>query len=259
MEQEIAFAFDEKKHVYTLDGRRLYGITNVLSVIAKPSLIQWAADEAVKYLGWLNPKYENAEKCLDGAREALETIKTLSHEEWHKRLCEARVQHCKKKKAAGTVGTDVHALCEEYVKRAISENNGLAYPLANEWGKDGENPMFQKFVNWAVENKVQFLASEKKMYSREMWCAGTCDFTAKIKDKLYMGDVKTSGGIYGREYFFQCAGYVLMAEEHGEKFDASIIVRLGKDGSFEVRESFDLESDKNGFRAALALFKAMEY
>ena len=117
----------------------------------------------------------------------------------------------------------------------------------------------EKFVDWAIENKVKFLASEKQMYSRAMWVAGTCDFTAIINGKLIMGDIKTSSGIYGREYFFQCAGYILMAEEHGETYDGSIIVRLGKDGSFETKESFDLEADKKGFLAALALFKALEY
>ena len=45
--------FDAKKHVHTLDGKNLTGVTTVLSVIAKPALIQWAAD-MVRFLYSLN-------------------------------------------------------------------------------------------------------------------------------------------------------------------------------------------------------------
>lgn len=230
------FQFDDKKHVYTLDGKRLYGVTSVLGVIAKPALIGWSAKMVTE---WIN------ENCPTNDSGVFQVTKAD--------LEIAKNAHRKKKEEAGDVGTDVHALCEEQIKMAIATNQGYLTLL-----KMPENPMVQKFIVWAVENQVQFLASEKKMYSREMWVAGTCDFTAKIGDKLYMGDIKTSSGIYGREYFFQCAGYILMAEEHGEKFDASIIVRLGKDGSFETKESHDLDTDKKGFKSALDLFKALE-
>jgi len=229
------FKFDEKKHVYTLDGKRLYGVTSVLGVIAKPALIAWSAKMVVEYI---------KENCTHQDKHYLVTELELD---------KAKLAHRKKKEAAGEKGTDIHALCETYIKLMISDQAGKALPM-----NDYADPMVQKFVEWAVANDVTFLASEKKMYSKEMWIAGCCDFTAKIGDKLFMGDIKTSSGIYGREYFFQCAGYILMAEEHGEKFDASIIVRLGKDGSFETKESHDLDTDKKGFRAALDLFKALE-
>ena len=37
------FVFDEKEHAYFLNGKPMMGCTTVLSVIAKPALIQWAA------------------------------------------------------------------------------------------------------------------------------------------------------------------------------------------------------------------------
>ena len=43
------FRFDEKKHRYYLDGKSMTGCTTVLGVIAKPALIQWAADHAAAY------------------------------------------------------------------------------------------------------------------------------------------------------------------------------------------------------------------
>lgn len=240
---DFDFKFDDKKHVYTLDGKRLYGVTSVLGVIAKPALIQWSANQAVEYI----------EKYFEGLKDnSLPWPAILAAAYTDNLFKEARTAHRKKKEAAGDVGADVHAECEGLIKLAIPNGGKLTKNIVH------GNQMVQKFINWAVENDVTFLASEKQMYSKEMWVAGTCDFTAKIGDKLFMGDIKTSSGIYGREYFFQCAGYILMAEEHGEKFDASIIVRLGKDGSFETKESHDLDTDKKGFRAALDLFKALE-
>jgi hypothetical protein len=226
------FEFNEAKHIYTLDGKRLYGVTSVLGVIAKPQLISWAANEAVKYL------IDNS--VWEKTREEVETL-----------LQEAKTAHRRKSEKAASVGTDVHALCEEYVKDCIKDG-GVAKDFIH------ADPMVNKFISWAVENKVKFLDSERKMYSEKLWVAGTCDFIAEINGKRMMGDIKTSSGIYGREYFLQCAGYILMAEEHGEKYDGSIIVRLGKDGSFEVKEGWDLETDKQGFLAALQLFKVLE-
>ena len=43
------FTFDEKRHRYYLDGKAMTGCTTVLGVIAKPALIQWAADKAAAY------------------------------------------------------------------------------------------------------------------------------------------------------------------------------------------------------------------
>ena len=115
-----------------------------------------------------------------------------------------------------------------------------------------------KFVAWATENNIQFLESEKRIYSRANWYAGTCDLVFLKDGKKHVGDIKTSSGIYGREYFFQMAGYQICLEEMGEKdFVANTIIRCGKDGSFEVKDSFDLESDKQGFLAALSLYREL--
>ncbi len=103
------------------------------------------------------------------------------------------------------------------------------------------------------------MESEKRIYSRANWYAGTTDLVFIKDGKKYVGDIKTSSGIYGREYFFQMAGYQIALEELGEKdFHASTIIRCGKDGSFEIKDSFDLEADKEGFLAALKLYRALE-
>lgn len=250
---QTGFHFNDEVHLYILDGKPLTGVTTILQVIAKPALIQWSADEAVKYLGWFNEKYcTDKEKALEEFSEKwTHEISKLGGSEFYQMLCDARIQHAKRKKDAGTVGTDVHAEIEKYVKLMISDQGGQAMAM-----NGYDNEMVKKFVEWAVENKIKFLESEKRVYSKENWYAGTCDLVLEKDGKKFVGDIKTSSGIYGREYFFQMAGYQIALEEMGEKdFFGSTVIRCGKDGSFEVKDSFDLESDKAGFLAALKLYR----
>ncbi len=50
MTNKTNYNFDDKKHIHTLDGIPLHGVTTVLSVISKPQLIQWSANMAVDFL-----------------------------------------------------------------------------------------------------------------------------------------------------------------------------------------------------------------
>jgi hypothetical protein len=252
---QTGFHFDEENHLYVYNGRPMTGVTTILSVISKPALIQWSADEAVKHLGWFNEKYQDKEKGMADLAMHHKGISGLSVDQFYQMLCDARIQHAKRKTSAGTIGTDVHAEIERLVKNSITTNHGK---ITN----TNENEMVNNFCKWAMENNIIFLESEKRLYSKEHWYAGTCDLVF-LKDgkkgKKFVGDIKTSSGIYGREFFFQMAGYQIALEENGEKdFFGSTIIRCGKDGSFEVKDSFDLESDKAGFIAALKLYRELE-
>lgn len=232
----MTFTFNKEKHYYELDGKRLYGITNVLGVIAKPALIQWAANEAVKYMEENFPSIDTLMKDAHALKDV---------------FAKAKSAHRRKKEDAATKGHNIHEEVENLIKEAIKKNGGI---IAIE---KSENPQIQKFLEWATG--IKFLASEKKMYSETHWIAGTVDMVFEKDGKTYIGDVKTYSGIYDRTPFFQCAGYALMLQEM-EDLDAQgyCIVRLGKDGSFEERWSYDIEGDKVGFLAALTLFKQLE-
>lgn len=228
---QTGFHFNNEAHVYVLDGKPLTGVTTILSVIAKPALIQWSADMACKYV-----------------KENLGDIAQLEMV-----LAEARLAHRKKKESAGKTGTDVHVLIETYVKFVIEHHEGHVIP-----GEPSDNAQVQKFINWAIDNDITFLESEKRLFSKEHWYAGTVDLVFLKDGKKHIGDIKTSSGIYGREFFFQMAGYQIALEENGEKdIFANTIIRCGKDGSFEVQDSFDTESDKAGFLAALKLYREL--
>lgn len=254
---QTGFHFNDEAHVYVLDGKPLTGVTTILSVIAKPALIQWAADEAVKHLGWYNEKYVED----DGLLEALalntkwEALKTLSTREFYAKLCEARTQHAKRKKDAGTTGTDVHAVIEVLIKSAIQNNNGY---IENAQYIQ-KNPLVHNFVQWANENKVKFLASEKRIYSKTHWYAGTVDFIAEIDGKVWIGDIKTSSAVYP-EYFFQTAGYQLALQEMGDypEIEGHVIVNCKKNGEFEVQKSYGYAQNVEAFKAALIIYRAQE-
>jgi hypothetical protein len=44
------FEFDEKSHIYKLNGKKLTGVTTILGVINKPALVGWAARMAVEHI-----------------------------------------------------------------------------------------------------------------------------------------------------------------------------------------------------------------
>lgn len=226
-----------KDHYYFADaeGKKKYtGITSVLGVLAKPALIGWAAKMAVQSMESIN--WEQAAEFPEYRNSKLE---------------EARTAHTRKKEEAGAHGTDAHALVEQYINSCIESFGGR--PVA-----PAEEDSIKKFTDWAVENVDHFLFAERRMAHPELFLAGTADFAYVGKDgKKYMGDFKTSSGIYGIDYWLQVAAYRLLAEGEGdEPYDGSAIVRLGKDGSFEAQYRFDWETDKEAFLACLTLYRA---
>ena len=234
------FKFNKEEHYYELDGKRLYGVTTVLGVIAKPALIPWAVKMAIDYI---------KDNCKQD-----ELMRYLVH---LADLDTAKSAHRKKKEDAGAKGTDAHETIEELVKYVITNRGGFfsAY-------EESDNDQVKNFIKWARDNSVKFLASEKQLYSESAWVAGTTDMVFEMKGKKYVGDVKTSSAIYP-EHFYQMAAYRMMLEEMGETgFDGSVVIRIGKDGKFnedkDVQYRYDYKTDLEAFLGALAIFKAGE-
>ena len=232
-EQEMAvgesegYKFDEKKHAHTLDGKPLMGVTTVLSVISKPSLIQWSANMACDYVDSRSMEFFNNPTLFKDI------------------LKEARTAHRKKKEKAGDWGTKVHEAVEDWIKRGV-EPVGL-----DEMGVRA----FENFKKWAEDNNVKFIESEKHLYSREMWIGGIVDLVFEMDGKKYIGDIKTSSGIYN-EAFFQMGAYHLMLEEMGEKDVAGyIVINLKKDGTMDMKRADNMKINQDAFKHALGLYK----
>ena len=235
-EKKDEFVFDEKTHSYTLGGKKMTGVTTVIGVLAKPALIGWAAKMAIEYVK------DNGE--VDEEGEYHVTPEILEH---------AKSAHTRKKEEAGTHGTDAHSLIEEYINFCLA-NKGKPFAL----GKRAEIAGIKQFVDWAVKDVDNFLFAERRMFNKEMFVAGTADFGCVLKTgQKLMGDFKTSSGIYGIDYYLQCAGYKILAEGEGDKpYSGCVITRLGKDGSFEATYSYDTKTAEDAFKACLVIYRA---
>lgn len=225
--------FDSGKHAYALDGTKLLtGVTSVISeTSSKASLIQWAANMAV-------------EAMVAGATPE-----------------EAKVAHRKKKESAGQVGTDLHALAENYIQGCIDTAGGEALPLL-----EGE---IKVFADWAVENKVKFLSTEQRLYSETNHLAGTMDFLCQINGELVLGDIKTFPKMWDISAYHQMGAYSMMYHElTGQMPKKTIVVKICdpqdprilkyKGLPFAVYERHAVAEDIEGFMCRLKLYRQMQ-
>jgi len=205
---EVTLDFNKYKHVYTVDGEKITSVTTVLGVINKPALVSWAARMATEHvIACIDPGVAYDEVQLDAI------------------FAGAKKAHWQKKTDAGNIGTLVHNWIEDYIN---DENPGMP---VNELLNDAVS----NFLDWVKKNDVHFLKAEEPVFSRKYEYAGIIDFICTIDGKLYIGDIKTSKGIYP-EYLLQTAAYrYARAEEYPEEeYVGQVIVRVGKDGSFET-------------------------
>ena len=229
---EVELMFDPVAHLYTVNGKRVTGVTGATSTIAKPALIFWASNMAVSYI---------SKSIKAGLRYDEIQLKEIFEN--------AKRAHTTFKESAASKGKMVHEWIEEFIKGRNPR------PPMNEELRNAT----EAFVKWTKENKVIFRLSEQKAYSKLWNYAGTLDFTAEVNGKLVLGDVKTSSGIYP-EMFYQVAAYQLAREEEypDEDYKSNLIVRCGKDGSLEIQESREFEENSRAFLGALAIYNRQQ-
>lgn len=206
---EVTLSFDGFRHKYVWEEQdmEIKSVTKILSVINKPALVNWASNMAIDYVsGQIAPgtAYDEIE---------LATI-----------FDKGRKAHYDRKVEAGNIGTLLHKWVENYIR---GEDPGM--PV---------NPDLKasvlRFLIWVKKHKVKFLLSEQVIFSKQYLYSGTTDFICTIDGKMYIGDLKTSNGIYP-EMFIQTSAYrnARVEEFPEEKYEGQLIVRVGKDGTFE--------------------------
>lgn len=232
---EVEINFDSFRHQYSDNQGKVTSVTTALSIISKPALINWAANTAIEYVSQqIEPGKSYDELQLsaiwDGGKKA----------------------HYQKKTDAATIGTFVHKYVENYIK-----GSAPAMPV-----NEGLQKSVLQFLDWVKKHDVKFLASEQMIFSRKYRYTGTLDFICVIDGKMYLGDLKTSTGIYS-EYLIQTAAYRFAREEEfpQEQYAGQLIIRIGKDGEFEfaiVRNDEMYKRILVGFLAALKLHQTMD-
>lgn len=225
---EKMISFNESEHTYTLirTGEKIPSATTILKVISKPALVYWALNKAEEHvLAYFN----SSAGQIDG--EKLRLV-----------LAESKKAHEIDRKMKADIGTKAHEWAEKYIK-----NENPAMP---------EDQLVLNcvlaFLDWVKTKKITFMYSEKRIYSPKYKYAGTVDFVADIEGKLFVGDFKTSKAIYP-SMFYQTAAYqqALMEEMPWLKFEGNIIVRMGKDGTFEEKELCGQDNFTKNFDAFL--------
>jgi hypothetical protein len=220
--------FDEKKHAYRWGEDLVPGVTSILSCIGKPALVPWAAGMAADHFL----------KAVKSGREDLDAV--------HK---ESKSAHRKAAQVAADIGHNVHNYAEQWFKK-----NPLP-ELMSDQAKRG----VEAFHKWIDAHNIEVIASERRVFSKDYYYAGTCDFVAKIDGVFGVGDIKTSSGIYP-EMRFQTAAYQhALEEEKRIKFPVRWIIRFDKKtGEFEAKSYYGFDLDFAGFTAALTLHKTLQ-
>lgn len=250
------YFFDQENHIHLLNGKPLIGTSTAVQIIGKPALIQWAANMAVEYI-------------KDNASE-VDILAGFDPEDWENLLKEAKVAHRKKKEGAAEKGVDMHAELEKYVKRMMTDFDGVPMLLNDSDEKDPHWEKVQKFAEWSVLNVKRFLFSEAHCYSGVFWVGGIADAGCEMKNGKYaLLDFKSSKDAYF-SMFCQVGGYALQMEENGVlDSEGNLILKLDK--PFEElyivpfgapdptpRVHFDVEGMKGLFVNSVNLYKGQE-
>ncbi len=230
----VEVKFSEAAHRYWVREKgqdnwvSISGVTTILSKVVPKNLVQWAADQAVGVL-------------LPHVGESL-TPEMLE---------EARAAHRVVKEEAATIGKQVHAWVEEFVK-----SKGESRELPND-----ERVLngVTAFLKWWNETGAEIIESERIVFHPGFHYIGTMDAYVKIGDKYFVADWKTSNGLWP-EHLLQVAAYAsAFRMETGRPIDGIIIARFGKDtGEFEEKVVENTTPIELAFERAVAFSRDLE-
>ena len=233
--------YSEEKEKYV----SLTGCTTVLSILAKPALVQWAANQAVEFIG------ANIAELISGTKERQDEL-----------LLEARKAHTKRKKEAGDYGTQLHETISKLIGLSIKKHKGfIPEPIIDFSSLGiGVDKSVKNFIDWSVKNKVKFLETEKNIYSEKLFLGGIIDFICEIEGKVWLGDIKTAkSGIYP-ENFAQIAGYQIMLNEMKLYPDITgyVVLNLKENGEINEKRSISNSNNTKFFLSCLEIYRQQE-
>ena len=220
---DIDLEYDDAKHTYMVGDRKIPSVTRVVDAVFPKYLVDWAATCGADY--WRENYGEDAD-MYNGILNA------------HKQIS----------RKAQTIGLEMHKWIELFITvKTLSKGKGetLAdYP-------DHVKVPMQNFHNWVESREIEWLACEKKVYSRSWEYAGTIDALARINGKLCVIDFKTSAKIY-KEYYLQVSAYCnAIGEMMGELPKLGVIVRVDKEEDKFQEVAFDPWQHNDVFTDAL--------
>lgn len=206
----IRLAMSDTNRAVTLDGHAVDRVTDILNAIAKPALVQWAADCAADYT------IEHFDELREGSRgEAWQSI---------------RMAHRDTMRRARVAGTDVHHYGERLARgETVTPPDELR----------GFVESYARFLDaWEIEP----IAVETPLACTDRFpYAGRADLWATIGKRDHgraLVDLKTGKGVYA-ETALQLAAYVgadlwqpdgPMSEEPKPPVDLAYVAHIRADG-----------------------------
>jgi hypothetical protein len=225
----VNIEFDPDKHFYHVVGTNAKpdGVTTILGLIPK-YLLPWVARTTAEYIqaGILNRLASEGEVGGSFLRS----------------LCdEAKKEHTRKRDAAGDVGTIVHGFAEEVIGGVeVDDEFWQATP--------GEaHPGCLAFLQWWDSVKpLENVESERIVYSKRLFYAGTCDLFATINGNPTVVDFKTGSGFY-EDQPLQLAAYAMaIDEERGFHWAEGLNIKewVGPYGADPITDGWIIHLDK---------------
>jgi hypothetical protein len=207
------YMFDEDKHVHSLNGKPLTGVTSLIDkTLSKPALIPWAVKTTVEWIKCNCP----LQSSIEGSSAYIVSREDLEN---------AKKEHSKRKTDAGDWGTRVHNACEVWcLTGELPEGEDILPSVLN----------FKQFIE---DNGFKVLGVERNVWSKEWWIGGIFDLVLEKDGKVYIADIKTSSGIYD-SHFIQMGAYYKCILENGwqrdygvDDFAGAIVINLKKDNT----------------------------
>jgi hypothetical protein len=170
--------------VYKINGINIPSVTTILSILAKPALVPWAAKMT-------------AESYTSIIKKAVETGDAFDFEAFEKA---AKSAHRAKKKEAADIGNLVHEAIEGFLKNNCNIGSILSHKDQRVYNG------FNAFLAWTKGYEVHVIDFEKVVHDSENLYAGRYDMLAIVDGIKTLIDFKTSNAIYD-EYWLQLAAY----------------------------------------------------
>lgn len=154
-----------RRYAHPVTGEEVFSVTTVLSVIAKPRLAGWAARQAAEY--------------------AVTNWRELADLPVSQRVSAIKGAHERMAAKAAATGDAVHELIEAW-------SCGVAHP-----DPPREISGFTgQYISFLTDVRPQFLENEATLWSHRHGYAGTCDWIARIGERVILGDTKSGKRVY---------------------------------------------------------------
>lgn len=210
---------------YYSNGSRFYktpdgdkpSVTSIISIKDKgEGLKQWAINQTVL-------------RCQDYIKRNEKLIREgkITTDDLIREVQNAKYAHKDAMKEAGNIGNAVHDAIEVFLKKGEMPKFKVGTPEYNG---------FIAFLVWKKKNNFESINIEMPIYSDKGF-GGRIDWIAKLNDKKYILDFKTSNNFFDT-HALQLSAYAYAYEERtGEEIEGIGIIRLDKnDGHAEFKD-----------------------